>query len=101
MAEGTSKVLKAQTVAHPVKKLPAHNGKGKKHVVNSDNRPAAVTAATVVPVFIPAVSHIQHSNTVILDNSDHDETAKEGDRGYVAEIAAIRKIGTSSTSKFI
>lgn len=94
MAEGTSKVLKAPTGPHPIKKLPAHNGKGKKPVVTSANRPAATVTK---PAYKSAASLNQHPDTVDLDTSDQEETAEEGDRGDVDEIAAILKIGTSST----
>jgi len=51
----------------------------------------------VKPVQKAATSPSTHPAVVDLGRSDHDVTSKEGDTRDAAEIAAIPKIGTSST----
>jgi len=119
-AEGTSKVLKAQTCPHQVKTLPKHTGKGKKPAVTDDNRSAAATvikfvsksttfpfkqtdidnrpaAATAVKsVSKSAAIPIQQPDMVDLDNSDLDGNAKEGHKGDEAAFATTLKTGKTS-----
>jgi len=89
MAEGTSKVLKAPTVTHPVKKLPVHNGKDKNSAVTHVNRHAATVSKMAQSSKPP--------DTVDLVTSDPEETNKEGGKGDEAETAAILKVGAYST----
>lgn len=85
-AEGTLKVQKAQTGPHTFMMIPAHNGKGAKSVVTSNNRPVATVSK---PVNMPTVSLNQQPDMVDFDTFDLQETTKEGDKGDEAENAAF------------